>query len=103
MSAVPHASGFPTPNPSGAAPDASRAKSKAKGVFPPTPKSVRIWSVRQPDQPPPLPGTPSAADEPKPAKSSGPEGAWPWWLVVFVVGVAVLRMVWFLRADHIGR
>jgi hypothetical protein len=56
MSAIPHASGLPTPSPS-----RSGAGIK-KGVFPPKPKSVRVWAVldpeTQPSQPEPVPNTP---------------------------------------------
>jgi hypothetical protein len=108
MSALPHASGLPTPSPS-----RSGAGIK-KGVFPPRPKSVRVWAVLEPvahpSQPEPAPSTPgkqlgqtdsgTALEGPCTANRKHLFTAW---VALGLLGVFLAAVLAVLLGKHLGK
>lgn len=106
MSALPHASGLPTPSPS-----RSGAGIK-KGVFPPRPKSVRVLAVldpaTNPSQPEPAAST-SSKQFGQADSSVAPEdkfvakyrvSVWAVWGLLGVFAAAALAV---LRGNYLGK
>ena len=106
MSAIPHASGLPTPSPSQSS---TRIK---KGVFPPRPKSVRIWAVlnpaAEPSQPEPVPSTPGKQSG-HTGFSGNPNASMPGqslisaWRVLGVLGVFLALVLAVLLGKYLGK
>ncbi len=108
MSALPHASGLPTPSPS-----RSGAGIK-KGVFPPRPKSVRVWAVldpaANPSQPDPAPSTPGKQPEHADLDTAleGPCTAkhkrlFTAWVALGLLGVFLAAVLAGLLGKHLGK
>jgi hypothetical protein len=106
MSALPHASGLPTPSPS-----RSGAGIK-KGAFPPRPKSVRVLAVLDPAANPsqPAPATNTPRNQFGQADSSAPPehkivakyrvSAWAVWGLLGVLAAAALAV---LLGNYLGK
>lgn len=106
MSALPHASGLPTPSPSQSG---TRIK---KGVFPPRPKSVRVWAVLDPEanasQPEPAPSTSGKhlgqagfSGKPETSMAAGfLRSAWP---LLGVVGVFLALLLAVVLGKYLGK
>jgi len=104
MSAIPHASGLPTPNP--ARSSSTSGPKHAKGAFPPTPKSVRVWAVLEHGPAQHEPASPAgqlgSTHEPGPARALGNSSPWFWGLVTVGVLVCAGILGAFL-ANHMAR
>lgn len=98
MTSLPHASGWPHRRPHGppegqaSSQPASHSNSRRKDVFPPPPKSVRIWQVQTPteDQPEPTPPPPTPAQPLGPCSRLRTLG----WVLLFLAGVLALAAWW---------
>lgn len=108
MSALPHASGLPTPSPS------RSGMGIKKGVFPPRPKSVRVWAVLDPaahtSQPEPAPST-SGKQPGETDLDTALEGActaknkrlFTAWVVLGLLGVFLAAVLAVLLGKHLGK
>lgn len=106
MSAIPHASGLPTPSPS------RSGTGIKKGAFPPRPKSVRVWAVlnseAQPSQPEPAPSTPGkqlgqADFSAAPKETCTAKNLFAAWVALGVLGVLLAAVLAVLLGKYLGK